>query len=333
MDYSFLLKTQPKLVKLFSNGYKKNRLSQVYLLDGVKGTPKTQAAMYLANLLLCDTHNFCGDCINCKRIDEHVHPRILFVEPDSQGTIKKEQIDALAEEYSYSGLEEGTRVFIIKDIEKATLGASNGLLKFLEEIKEDCYGVLLTSNLSAVLDTIKSRSQVITLEKINNELLKEAYLSKGISEETAKVLCTLTNNVSEGLEMIETDIVNKTINLVKKISKTLINNDSPVLVMNDDGKFLLTCNDKQYHYMFMDLLITITNDQLLYLMGEFQNMIFSDSASQTLEYEVDKSKIEHSALLKQLEIMLESRKRLEYNVNLELFYMDLFIKCKKVITI
>ena len=45
MDYSFLLKTQPKLVKLFNNGFKKNRLSQVYLLDGVKGTPKTQAAI------------------------------------------------------------------------------------------------------------------------------------------------------------------------------------------------------------------------------------------------------------------------------------------------
>ncbi len=330
MDYSFLLKTQPKLVKLFDNGFKKNRLAQVYLLDGAKGTPKTQAAMYLANLLLCDTHNFCGECINCRRIKENVHPRIMIIEPDAQGAIKKDIIDTLENEYSYSGLEEGTRVFIIKDIEKATLGASNGLLKFLEEMKENCYGILLTSNLSAVLDTVKSRTQIITLEKINNELLKEAYLSKGINDETAKILCTLTNNVKEGLELIENDQVNKTINLVKKISKTLLTDDEPVLVMNEDGKFLLTCQDKSYHQIYMDLLITIINDELLYLLGEFQNMVFSTSASEFLEYEVDKSKIDSKILLKQMEIMLEARKRLEYNVNLELFYMDLFIKCKKL---
>jgi len=330
MDYSFLLKTQPKLVKLFDNGFKKNRLAQVYLLDGAKGTPKTQAAMYLANLLLCDTHNFCGECINCRRIKENVHPRIMIIEPDAQGAIKKDIIDTLENEYSYSGLEEGTRVFIIKDIEKATLGASNGLLKFLEEMKENCYGILLTSNLSAVLDTVKSRTQIITLEKINNELLKEAYLSKGINDETAKILCTLTNNVKEGLELIENDQVNKTINLVKKISKTLLTDEEPVLVMNEDGKFLLTCQDKSYHQIFMDLLITITNDELLYLLGEFQNIVFSTSVSEFLEYEVDKSKIDSKILLKQMEIMLEARKRLEYNVNLELFYMGLFIKCKKL---
>ena len=44
---------------------------------------------------------------------------------------------------------------------------------------------------------------------------------------------------------------------------------------------------------------------------------------------VRKTKIDIKILLKQLEIMLEARKRLEYNVNIELFYMELFIKCKK----
>ena len=104
MDYSFLLKTQPKLVKLFNNGFKKNRLSQVYLLDGVKGTPKTQAAMYFANMLLCDTHDFCGKCINCKRISENVHPRIMVIEPDAQGAIKKDVIEVHNDEDLYNWL-------------------------------------------------------------------------------------------------------------------------------------------------------------------------------------------------------------------------------------
>ena len=123
MDYSFLLKTQSKIVKLFNNGLKKDRLAQVYLIEGMQGTPKMQAAMYLANMILCDTHDFCGKCINCKRIEEGVHPRLFTLEPikaeGASASIKKEQIDALEEEFSYSGLEKGPRVFIINDIEKA----------------------------------------------------------------------------------------------------------------------------------------------------------------------------------------------------------------------
>ena len=86
---------------------------------------------------------------------------------------------------------------------------------------------------------------------------------------------------------------------------------------------------KQYHQMFMDLLITITNDKVLYLMGEFQTMVFDATVSDLLEYEIDKTKIDIKILLKQLEIMLEARKRLEYNVNIELFYMDLFISVRR----
>ena len=329
MDFTRFKKTQKKVLRLIENSYKKNRLVHAYLFEGAKGTPKIEGAYYLANLLMCRGENKpCGECLDCQRILNGEHPRIFYIEP-IQETIKKEQIEALEHEFSRVSLEEGVRVFIIKDIDKATLSASNSILKFLEEMNDNCYGILLTSNLSAVLDTVKSRSQIITLEKISNELLKEAYLSKGINDETAKVLCTLTNNVEEGLELIENDVVSKTINLVKKVSNTLVNDEEPILVMNDEGKFLLTNVDKQYHQMFMDLLITITNDKVLYLMGEFQTMVFDATVSDLLEYEIDKTKIDIKILLKQLEIMLEARKRLEYNVNIELFYMDLFIKCKK----
>ena len=81
MDFNFLFKTQPKVVKLINNSLKKNRISQVYLFDGVKGTPKYQAAMYLASLLLCENRNGCGECLECRRLEENVHPRLFKIEP------------------------------------------------------------------------------------------------------------------------------------------------------------------------------------------------------------------------------------------------------------
>lgn len=339
MDYSFLLKTQSKLVRLFNNGLKKNRLAQVYLIEGDHGTPKMQAAMYLANMILCDTHDFCGKCINCKRIEEGFHPRLFLLEPSNSqsitgqttqtSTIKKEQIDSLVEEFSYSGLEKGPRVFIINDIEKATLSSSNSLLKFLEEMKEDCYGVLITSNINQVLDTIKSRCQIITLEKLNKNILKDAYLSKGTSEESARILCTLTNNVQEGLTLIEDEQINKIITLVRNINRSFFNNDSQIIIMNDEGKFLLQSDNKKYHFIFMDLLITITNDILFYLLGEKENIVFINTIEDLMEYDVDKEKLDSKKITSRIDLLLECRRRLEYNVNIELLYMDMFIRCNK----
>lgn len=335
MDYSFLLKTQTKLVRLFNNGLKKNRLSQVYLIEGAQGTPKMQAAMYLANMILCEEHNFCGKCSSCKRLEEGVHPRLFLIEPQKgEGqtvSLKKEQIDSLEEEFSYSGLEKGARVFIINDIDKATLSASNSLLKFLEEMQEDCYGVLLTQNLGAVLDTIKSRAQIITLEKIGSDILREAYLSKGISEELARILCILTNNVQEGLMLAEDEIINKIISLVRNINRTFFNQDSSVIVMYDEGKFLLQTNEKRYHQIFLNLLITITNDVLFALLGEKDNIVFCNTIEDLLEYEIDKTKIDYKILHKLIDLLLEYQRKLEYNVNIELLYMDMFISCNQII--
>lgn len=338
MDYSFLIATQTKLIKLFHNSFTKNRLAQVYLIEGSKGTPKMQAAMYLANLILCDNHNFCGECINCKRINEGVHPRLFILDPnnidsnksESGETIKKEQIDALEEEFSYSSLEMGARIFIINDIDKATLAVSNSLLKFLEEMKDNCYGILLTSNISKVLETIKSRCQIVTLEKISNEVLKEAYLSKGTNEEIARILCTLTNNVSEGLELLEDENTQKIINLVRQINQTFYAKQSNILIMNDEGRFLLQISEKKYHRMFLDLLITITNDALFYLLNEKKNIVFINTISELMDYDANIKEMDYKILSKRIDILLETKRKLDYNVNIELLYMDMFIKCNNI---
>ena len=334
MDFSFLFKTQPKVVKLIENSLKKNRISQVYLFDGVKGTPKYQAAMYLASLLLCENHNGCGQCLDCRRLEENIHPRLFKVEPTKNdvssvnATIKKEQIEQLEKEFILSNIEDGTRVFIINDIDKATLASSNSLLKFLEEMREGCYGILLTENLSNVINTIKSRSQIVTFEKIDKETLKSIYLSKGIDEETARIICTLTNNSSEGLEYSKSETIQNIITLVKKINQAFFNDTNPLMVMQEEGKFLLNLNDKSYHHIFLDLLITITNDRMYYILGKKEEMTFLETIEEMDEYGFDIHQINYNDTFKQVEIMLQYKERLNYNVNLELMYMDLFIRCE-----
>ena len=334
MDFSFLQKTQSRVVKVLQNGIKKNRTAQVYLFDGAKGTPKMQAAMYLASMLLCDNHNACGNCLNCKRLEEGVHPRLFIVEPTkgegvgSLPSIKKEQISELEKEFNFSSIEKGPRIFIINDIDRATLSSANTLLKFLEEMKDDCYGILTTENLASVLSTIKSRSQVITFDKIDKNTLQDIYLSKGIEPELARVISNITNNSQEGIELAKSEDLKNIILLVKKITQAFLSDQNPILVFNEEGKFLTSTNDKNIHQMFLDLLITITNDRLYYILGKKEEIVFLESLEEIDNLGFDVRSFGYNETFKQLQTMLEFKERLNFNVNLELMYYDLFIKCE-----
>ena len=334
MDFSFLLKTQERVVKILQNGIKKNRTAQVYLFDGAKGTPKMQAALYLASFLLCDNKNACGECLNCKRLEEGIHPRLFIVEPtkgegvSSLPTIKKEQITELEKEFTFSSIEKGPRVFIINDIDRATVSSANTLLKFLEEMQEDCYGILTTENLASVLSTIKSRSQVVTFDKIDKDTLKDIYLSKGIDEELARVISCLTNNSQEGIELSKSEDLKNIIVLVKKISQAFLDGRNPILVFSEEGKFLINTNDKSLHQLFINLLIFFTNDRLYYILGKKDEMIFQETIENWEESGISIREFGYKETFRQLEAMLEIKERLNYNVNPELLYYDLFIKCE-----
>ena len=155
MDFTNLFTNQPNVVKVINKSFNNDRLSQVYLFHGQKGTLKMDAALYLASMILCEAGGNCGMCDQCKRIERLTNPNIFIISPDGE-TIKKEQVEALEHEFSLAS--DNKRIFIIRDIDKATLAASNSLLKFLESLNDNNYGILLTENINLVIPTIKSRA-------------------------------------------------------------------------------------------------------------------------------------------------------------------------------
>lgn len=328
MNFNLLFKTQSKFVNLIKNTINKNRLSQVYLLSGDKGTLKKEGALYLASLILCDKKEACGECKSCLEIENNTNHNLFIIDGSdiNTNTIKKEQIEDLMHEFSLASDE--VRVFIIYNIEKATTASSNTLLKFLEEMKDNTYGILTTDNLDGVLQTIRSRAQIISFEKISKDDLIKFYESKSIDEEMARILCSLTNDVNEGLKLNSDEVFLDILKLVKSINKAIITGDDPILVMNEEGRNLLSVTDKYYHQIFINLLILITNDRLFYILGMRDEMVFLNTFESLDNDGVDCRSIGYKDTLKQLDVMLEYKEKINYNLNLELMYMDLFIKCE-----
>lgn len=81
----------------------------------------------------------------------------------------------MLEEVSKKAYEGKNKVIIISKGDTLTVQAQNALLKTIEEPPIGIYIILLVESLDSLLDTIKSRSQVIQLYPLKNEEV-EAYI-------------------------------------------------------------------------------------------------------------------------------------------------------------
>ena len=112
------------------------------------------------------------------------------------------------------------------------------------------------------------------------------------------------------------------IDLVKKCNESIILNENPFLTFYENSRFLFEENDKTYHQMFLDILITITNDRIYKILGQDDKIIFSSE----LEKINDKVELDYKKTFEQLEKILEFKTRLKYNISLETMYMQMFIE-------
>lgn len=321
MDFNNLFTNQPEVVKLINNSFNNDRLVQTYLFHGEKGTLKLDAALYFASLILCEAGGNCGICDQCKKIERLTNPNIFIISPDGE-TIKKEQVDDLEHEFALTS--DYKRVFIIKDIDKATLAASNSLLKFLESMNEGSYGILLTENANRVIPTIKSRCVNVYFKPKSQTTISQELIKKGIDSDISRAISMLTNNTSEALEMTKDKILIELIELVKQIGLDVEDEEKNVsLVLVENGNILKQI-DKKYHDYFLDLLIHIQRDKIKKLLCISEGIVFEDAL------EFCTINLSRSEEVKILELLLSHKEKLKYNINIDLMYTSLMIDIRKV---
>lgn len=320
MDFTNLFNNQKTVVKLIENSFKNDRLFHTYLFSGPRGSLKMDAAIYLASLVLCDDGGACGKCDECVKIEKWANSHLYIISPDGD-SIKKEQIEDLEHEYGFAS--DHARVFIIQNIDKATLTASNTLLKFLEELPENCYGILLTENINKVIPTIKSRSQIVNFLPISNKVVYEDLIKKGYNEEKSNIVATLTNNRSLGIRYAKDKDIEKIINLVNELSSLFEEGNSGYIEFLKNANFLMNL-DRDKNRMFLDLLIRIQNDKINILINRKENIVFKglEFTNIMLVKEIE---------IKLLEIILKFRERIDSNANLDIIYTQMFVEIGEVL--
>ena len=178
-------------VKTFLNKQiEEKHILHSYLFVGLNGIGKTLFAKEFARKLLCANQEETEDCISCIKWNSGNHPDFYQIEPENK-TIKIEQIRKMQEKISEKPITSSRKVYLIIDSDTMTKEAQNCLLKTLEEPPEFVTIILITSNESKLLNTIKSRCMKIYFERIEEDKIQK-YLENNMQIEISKELIKLS---------------------------------------------------------------------------------------------------------------------------------------------
>ncbi len=177
------------------------RLAHAYLFVGPEGVGKKKTALELANWCLGRVRDsslslrMTGD----EPADDLSHDwQIKFVErvyDDKTGKLRKDisikQIHEIRESLNHHSLVSSYKIVIIDSAERMSIGASNALLKTLEEPSPKTLIVLLTTDEKALPDTIVSRCQVVRFYQVPTKEIYNALVEKGAKRDAALEMARL----------------------------------------------------------------------------------------------------------------------------------------------
>ena len=152
------------------------RLGHSFLVVSSNPDNRLEFPLYLAMLASCTEPQFdgspCGSCSSCKQLKNGLYPDLFLLSPTSKSRMilvgdTDDDPDTLRNFqhnfYLGSTTESGWKIGIIQDCDTMNENAQNAFLKTLEEPPEKCLFILTTGRPGALLPTIRSRCQILTL--------------------------------------------------------------------------------------------------------------------------------------------------------------------------
>ena len=173
-----------------------DNLTHAYLFAGAPGTGKTPAAHRLACKIVCPQ---CAEddikrCPTCRRVTDGIHPDVTTLEPEGDEYLVA-QIRDLIYRASVTPVEAPAKVYIITQADRFTDQAANAFLKTLEEPPAQTTFILLTHSAGAVIDTIRSRCQVVRFTPLaESEMIAELMREAGCDETDARLALAATGS-------------------------------------------------------------------------------------------------------------------------------------------
>lgn len=180
--------------ELLGNAVRSGRVSHAYLFLGPDGVGKSTLAAAFARALVCERGDGapCGECPPCRRTMDGRYPDVQIISAE-KNFIQIDQVRRLQSDAPIAPLEGRRKVFVIREIERATAPAANALLKTLEEPPPQVVLLLTSNRRDLVLPTVLSRCQIVGLRVLALRVVQDALVRRwSVPEEQAALLARLS---------------------------------------------------------------------------------------------------------------------------------------------
>lgn len=205
--------------------YRVGRLPHGLIFAGPAGVGKATTARAMGKLFLCPNAKdakACGRCESCQLIDSGNHPDYHVVTRElirfhdktgkSKGTTLSIQV-IRAELIEPANLKSSTgrgKVFVVEQAELMGSDAQNALLKTLEEPAAQTLIVLLTDQPDAMLQTIRSRTQLVRFAALDAATSAKELARRGIDPALARKAAGYANgSLGVALKWIEDGVIDQ----------------------------------------------------------------------------------------------------------------------------
>ena len=168
------LKGNEKLIERLRLAIQSGRLFHGYIIEGKESETQKLAEAFISTAL-CERHDgdACGMCASCRKIADGNSEDIIRIGRPGE-SVKDRAVEGMisrAMQRSYTG----HRMFmLVSNADSMTLRAQNRLLKTLEEPPEGVTIILTVENAESLVQTIRSRCQLLKMFSDGLERSSEA---------------------------------------------------------------------------------------------------------------------------------------------------------------
>ena len=187
------IRGQARALKGLSTLLSTRRLPPALLFIGPSGVGKSSAALEFAKALNCaeDALDACGLCASCASADKGTDPDLVRVdaayqagllgeEEAKQRSIRVDTVRHLISGLELRSLDGRWKTAIVEDAHLLVTAAANAMLKALEEPPARTLWILVTHRPELLLDTIRSRCQVVRFSPLSPGLLASLLAERGV---------------------------------------------------------------------------------------------------------------------------------------------------------
>jgi DNA polymerase-3 subunit gamma/tau len=192
---------QEALVTVIKAAISTKKLSQAYILTGVRGVGKTTTARIIARSINCEkgpTIEPCGTCRSCVEISSDASLDVFELDAASRNGVG--DMRELIENISYAPMNRGARkIYIVDEAHMLSTPAWNALLKTLEEPPEHVMFIFATTEPRKIPATIQSRCQKFSLRRIDRDVIG-AHLDSIAEQEGATLEAGVSQTIAQAGE-------------------------------------------------------------------------------------------------------------------------------------